>query len=359
MIREYTDADLDALLAMHRAQGFDYPFPDLRDPIFVSKLVLCEDDAHAADPRAHPAENSHREGNCAANETRAAACAAAHPQKIVMAALARLTCEIYLLADPRSGTPRRRYARLLALHPAAAADLRAHSTTPTPGSRRASPNASAAASKISAGFATTAGRPTASPCAEPGRAAPRAGHFAVSAVAALRLAAAARNRCRTPVCADQLCRAYAILGSRENHMLVAYARNAIVGVWIVFLVVWLAAALTTKRRDKRAGSSLRLPLGLVVLALILAFNGRLAQTWLARQLLPNSSALALAGAALTLAGMALAFWARFHLGRNWGPAATMRVDHELVTSGPYAFLRHPIYVGMGVALAGTALAIGT
>jgi len=141
-------------------------------------------------------------------------------------------------------------------------------------------------------------------------------------------------------------------------MLVAYARNAIVGVWIVFLVVWLAAALTTKRRDKRAGSSLRLPLGLVVLALILAFNGRLAQTWLARQLLPNSSALALAGAALTLAGMALAFWARFHLGRNWGPAATMRVDHELVTSGPYAFLRHPIYVGMGVALAGTALAIG-
>jgi|SRR5579875_497609 len=125
MIREYTDADLDALLAMHRAQGFDYPFPDLRDPIFVSKLVLCEDDAHAADPRAHPAENSHREGNCAANETRAAACAAAHPQKIVMAALARLTCEIYLLADPRSGTPRRRYARLLALHRAAAADLRA------------------------------------------------------------------------------------------------------------------------------------------------------------------------------------------------------------------------------------------
>ncbi|MGB6524152.1 MAG: hypothetical protein WBE87_04470, partial [Candidatus Acidiferrales bacterium] len=81
MVREYTDADLNALIAMHRAQGFDYAFPDLRDPIFVSKLVL-EDGAGRA----------------------------------VMASLARLTCEMYLLADPSAGTPRDRYVRLLALH---------------------------------------------------------------------------------------------------------------------------------------------------------------------------------------------------------------------------------------------------
>lgn len=90
MVREYTDADLDALLAMHRAQGFDYPFPNLRDPIFVSKLVL-EDNAG----------------------------------KPVMAALARLTCEMYLLADPKAGTPRERYSRLSELHHTGANDLRA------------------------------------------------------------------------------------------------------------------------------------------------------------------------------------------------------------------------------------------
>jgi hypothetical protein len=108
-VREYNDADLDALLAMHRAQGFDYPFPDLRDPIFVSKLVLCED------APADSADESRREGNCGG----------AKGQKIVMAALARLTCEMYLLADPHAGTPRQRYARLLELHRAGAADLRA------------------------------------------------------------------------------------------------------------------------------------------------------------------------------------------------------------------------------------------
>ena len=111
MIREYTDADLDALLAMHRAQGFEYPFPHLRDPLFVSKLVLCED------PASNSSVNSGGEGKCGAQRNQ--------DGKIVMAALARLTCEIYLLADPHAGTPRQRYGRLLELHRAGAADLRA------------------------------------------------------------------------------------------------------------------------------------------------------------------------------------------------------------------------------------------
>ncbi|MHB8539437.1 MAG: hypothetical protein ACYDCD_00635 [Candidatus Acidiferrales bacterium] len=89
---------MNALLAMHRAQGFEYPFPDLADPIFVSKLVLEDDNSTGS---------LNGDG------------------KIVMASLARLTCEMYLLVDPNAGTPRDRYARLLELHRAGAADLRA------------------------------------------------------------------------------------------------------------------------------------------------------------------------------------------------------------------------------------------
>ncbi len=86
-IRPYTEADLEALKQIHARQEFDYEFPDPANPIFVSKLVL-EDDAG----------------------------------RIAMASLARLTCEIYLLADPPAGTPRERYARLLALHAVAERD---------------------------------------------------------------------------------------------------------------------------------------------------------------------------------------------------------------------------------------------
>jgi hypothetical protein len=107
LIRGYTPADLDALRRMHARQGFDYAFPDIDDPIFVSKLVV-EDEAGRA----------------------------------VMASLARLTCEIYLLADPAAGTPRERLSAIAALDRAGEEDLRsrglddAHAWLPPPVARR-------------------------------------------------------------------------------------------------------------------------------------------------------------------------------------------------------------------------------
>ena len=96
LIREYMPADLDALRRMHARQGFDYPFPDLADPIFISKLVVEDDSGRAA-----------------------------------MASLARLTCEMYLLVDRENGparrggagSPRERWAQFLALHAAGERDL--------------------------------------------------------------------------------------------------------------------------------------------------------------------------------------------------------------------------------------------
>jgi protein-S-isoprenylcysteine O-methyltransferase Ste14 len=59
---------------------------------------------------------------------------------------------------------------------------------------------------------------------------------------------------------------------------------------------------------------------------------------------------------LLLAGMGFAVSARLYLGRNWGMPMTQKDDPELVTSGPYRFVRHPIYSGILLAILGTALA---
>jgi protein-S-isoprenylcysteine O-methyltransferase Ste14 len=65
------------------------------------------------------------------------------------------------------------------------------------------------------------------------------------------------------------------------------------------------------------------------------------------------------GAVLTLIGLLFTVWARVYLGRNWsGMGVTIKANHELVTGGPYALVRHPIYSGLTLALIGTALAIG-
>ena len=125
-IREYTPADFDALRRMHAAQGFGYPLPDLESPLFVSKLVLEDEDIDAPDEieggpggagfsrqdLAEGREEAHRNSPPENVGT-------PRPGRIAMAVLLRLTAETYLLHDPAAGTPRLRWQRFLALHEAA------------------------------------------------------------------------------------------------------------------------------------------------------------------------------------------------------------------------------------------------
>lgn len=48
-----------------------------------------------------------------------------------------------------------------------------------------------------------------------------------------------------------------------------------------------------------------------------------------------------------------AVWARVHLGRNWSGIVTVKEDHELIRTGPYGYVRHPIYTGLITGLIGT------
>ena len=116
LIREYSEADLAALRAIHAAQGFDYALPDLRNPLFVTKLVLLEENVAP----------SFRAASVPLNDEAASRDAGLKPgttkERILGAAFLRLTAEAYLLLDPRAGTPRERWQWLLALHAAAARD---------------------------------------------------------------------------------------------------------------------------------------------------------------------------------------------------------------------------------------------
>jgi protein-S-isoprenylcysteine O-methyltransferase Ste14 len=74
--------------------------------------------------------------------------------------------------------------------------------------------------------------------------------------------------------------------------------------------------------------------------------------------MPYDRRIVLAGVVITWAGVLLAIWARYHLGRFWSSTVALREGHQLIRSGPYAFIRHPIYTGMLAGIAGTALAVG-
>lgn len=125
-------------------------------------------------------------------------------------------------------------------------------------------------------------------------------------------------------------------------------------VWIVFWIYWIAAAMRTKATRTRSASSVPIRIAVIVLVLLLlrggVFNGHpsatIANAWLQG-----------VGLAVFLLGLAFAVWARIYLGRNWGRPMSQKVDPELVTTGPYRYVRHPIYSGIILGTIGTTMAI--
>jgi protein-S-isoprenylcysteine O-methyltransferase Ste14 len=133
--------------------------------------------------------------------------------------------------------------------------------------------------------------------------------------------------------------------------------------WCVLVVVWLigyAARLRGSPMPRaRSHLTLQVPAAcLLITCFALMFNARSYN--LRMQVTPEDDVLGTIGAALVIAGVGFAVWARVVLGQNWsGLVMMVRDGHQLVQRGPYAIVRHPIYTGMFFAILGTALTIGT
>jgi protein-S-isoprenylcysteine O-methyltransferase Ste14 len=122
--------------------------------------------------------------------------------------------------------------------------------------------------------------------------------------------------------------------------------------WVVFWVGWIVAAFSMKRGRVPSSRFMGVRLLLLVVLIILihtgAFNEHSVNTnpWGAG-----------VGLVLFALGLGFAIWARVHIGRNWGTPMTQKAEPELVTSGPYRLVRHPIYSGILMAGIGTAVAL--
>ena len=128
--------------------------------------------------------------------------------------------------------------------------------------------------------------------------------------------------------------------------------------WIAFVAYWAIAAMRTRRAEKEEPATSRY--GVVSLLAIgyalLFFEGTRVGV-LGERIMSPSSWPEIAGLALTCLGIGLALWARSHLGANWSARITIKEGHELIRTGPYARLRHPIYSGLDLATIGTAMVI--
>jgi protein-S-isoprenylcysteine O-methyltransferase Ste14 len=127
-------------------------------------------------------------------------------------------------------------------------------------------------------------------------------------------------------------------------------------LWTGFFIIWLLWAIRTKRTQTRESFRSRIPyLVFTVAAFYAMFSHEVAFGWMRLRILPRDLWIANLGVAITAAGLLFAIWARAYLGRNWSGAVTVKVGHQLVRTGPYRWVRHPIYLGMILALIGTAI----
>lgn len=126
----------------------------------------------------------------------------------------------------------------------------------------------------------------------------------------------------------------------------------IAAAWFVFWIFWLAASIGVRAGHSRWTRFAGIRVGILLIVLLL-----LRAEVLKGAAATNDPWLQGIGLAVFALGLGLAVWARVHLGRNWGSPMSEKVDPELVTTGPYATIRHPIYSGIILGMAGTAIAV--
>jgi protein-S-isoprenylcysteine O-methyltransferase Ste14 len=136
--------------------------------------------------------------------------------------------------------------------------------------------------------------------------------------------------------------------------------DVITGSWILLLVVWVVSGFRAKRiakKEQRAGVLWRVLAGVVGWVLLVrADDPRLGP--LSLRFVPENLWIAIFAAAMTVVGVLFAIWARLHLGKYWSSTVALKSEHQLIRTGPYARIRHPIYTGILLGIAGTALAVG-
>ena len=130
-------------------------------------------------------------------------------------------------------------------------------------------------------------------------------------------------------------------------------------LWICVGIFWIAGWLGSKPSARtQATGSRALQMSFELAAFFLLLYKQWLPAFLRIRLLPHAVTTGLVGVALVLAGASVAVWARLALGTNWSALVTIKQQHELIRSGPYAMVRHPIYSGLLLMVLGTAVEIG-
>jgi protein-S-isoprenylcysteine O-methyltransferase Ste14 len=145
---------------------------------------------------------------------------------------------------------------------------------------------------------------------------------------------------------------------KQIKIMIMISDQIIVGCWIIFCAYWFITALKVKAtaEQQSLSSAVRHRLPVLLGWFLMAFRGLPSPFNL--PLMPRTELTQIIGALICVAGLFVTIWARQTLAGNWSSDVTLKQGHELIKSGPYRFVRHPIYTGLLLMCLGAAINIG-
>jgi protein-S-isoprenylcysteine O-methyltransferase Ste14 len=128
-------------------------------------------------------------------------------------------------------------------------------------------------------------------------------------------------------------------------------------MWLAYMIYWWEMSTNVKVTERRESMPSRLVRSVsIVCAYMLLLLPAIPLPWICERILPFRVMYFWIGSVITAGGLFFSVWARCHLGSNWSQAVTIKENHQLITRGPNAIVRHPIYTGLLLGFVGNALA---
>jgi protein-S-isoprenylcysteine O-methyltransferase Ste14 len=138
----------------------------------------------------------------------------------------------------------------------------------------------------------------------------------------------------------------------------SWPTQLIIGIWLTWFVFWRFAARGAKPDEQQESIGSRLSYLMPMIVVIVLMMWQRWPGWLGLPLIEGGWTVYWIGVGVLLSGLVWAVWARYTLGTNWSGRISVKSGHELVCSGPYRWVRHPVYTGGLLGLLGSALASG-
>ena len=131
--------------------------------------------------------------------------------------------------------------------------------------------------------------------------------------------------------------------------------------WVILLLYWVVSGFKVKRAQTKEPAFQRFMfywLPLLIALLLLGPGDWFGRTWLREQFIEHTDAVGLVGLFFCVPGAIIAIWSRYLLGKNWSLSVQKKADHELIQTGPYQWVRHPIYTGLLFMFIGNGIIVG-